>query len=414
MVDRKLVIAILLYNFYKNKNRKKRTTRYLKLLKASSRNRWHSLLILTSTIAAMVRQHGNVDTIRRTWMLPRPQYWFNAMLNDPVYNHNPYWRQQFRVSRETFNFLVALLRQSIEKRNTQLRDAISIEKRVAVALWRLATGNCFRAVASTFGIGKSSAMKVTNEVIESLVDLKEDWIKFPRTEQDTAEAIDRFSTLTNSPLPQVAGAIDGSHIPIKGPQENKESYFNRKRFYSMNLQGIVGGDGRFLDVAVGFPGSIHDARVMRMSGIYARIQSGEVLQQPIENINNVPIGPLIIGDSAYPSLPWLLKPYSSRNINHSKARFNTILSKSRVIVEQTFGALKGRWRCLLKVLEIHPMNVPKTVVACCVLHNICVLKGEPELELDESEDDDDDENGDDLDSNADDIREAIRSYLDGI
>jgi len=69
-------------------------------------------------------------------------------------------------------------------------------------------------------------------------------------------------------ITQILGAIDGSHIPIKAPKHNKESYFNRKHFYSMNLQAVVGFDGRFVDTSAGFPGSIHDARVLRMSGLY--------------------------------------------------------------------------------------------------------------------------------------------------
>ena len=65
--------------------------------------------------------------------------------------------------------------------------------------------------------------------------------------QETGEAIKRFSDNKLFNIPQILGAIDGSHIPIKAPKHNKESYFNRKHFYSVNLQAVVGFDGRFLD-----------------------------------------------------------------------------------------------------------------------------------------------------------------------
>ena len=45
----------------------------------------------------------------------------------------------------------------------------------------------------------------------------------------------------------------------------------------MILQGVVGADGPFLDVATWFPGSIHDARVLRMSGFFSRAQRGAIL-----------------------------------------------------------------------------------------------------------------------------------------
>lgn len=69
----------------------------------------------------------------------------------------------------------------------------------------------------------------------------------PASVQETDEAIQRFSDNNLFNIPQILGAIDGSHIPIKAPKHNKESYFNRKHFYSVNLQAVVGFDGRFLD-----------------------------------------------------------------------------------------------------------------------------------------------------------------------
>ena len=38
------------------------------------------------------------------------------------------------------------------RQNTMLREAIPLEKRVAVAIWRLSTGNSYRVVAKAFGV----------------------------------------------------------------------------------------------------------------------------------------------------------------------------------------------------------------------------------------------------------------------
>ena len=108
--------------------------------------------------------------------------------------------------------------------------------------------------------------------------------------------------------------------------------------------------------------------------------------------------PLLISDSAYPSLPWLVSPYPhSRNLNRDQAKFNTILGKSMAIVERAFGKLMCHWRCLLKQLEENTGKVPHTILTCCILHNICVLQGD-ELEDDDSSyeenDDDDDDDSD--------------------
>ena len=38
-------------------------------------------------------------------------------------------------------------------------------------------------------------------------------------------------------IPGIVGAIDGTHISIRKPCRNGEAYFNRKSFYSLNVQG---------------------------------------------------------------------------------------------------------------------------------------------------------------------------------
>lgn len=59
-----------------------------------------------------------------------------------------------------------------------------------------------------------------------------------------------------------------------------------------------------------------------------------------------------------------------------------------------FVLLPANWRCLLKSLEEKTPKVPHTILTCCILHNICVLRAD-EFEDDHSSDDEDDEDGDD-------------------
>lgn len=56
--------------------------------------------------------------------------------------------------------------------------------------------------------------------------------------------------------------------------------------------------------------------------------------------------------------------------------FNYQLSKARVVVEHAYGRLKGRWRCLLKRLDVDVLDVSELVSACCVLRNICEVHGD--------------------------------------
>ena len=83
---------------------------------------------------------------RVAWVLPRPQYWFETLLHSNALNM--WWKENFRVSRETFNFICATVVPVIQRQDTILRAAIPLEKRAAVGLWRLATGDSYRSVES--------------------------------------------------------------------------------------------------------------------------------------------------------------------------------------------------------------------------------------------------------------------------
>ena len=48
-----------------------------------------------------------------------------------------------------------------------------------------------------------------------------------------------------------------------------------------------------------------------------------------------------------------------------------------MVVEQAFGLLKGRWRCLLNKLDESVEKVSSTIIACCTLHNICLEVNDP-------------------------------------
>ena len=62
-------------------------------------------------------------------------------------------------------------------------------------------------------------------------------------------------------FPEGVGAIDGNDKAFKGPTTDREDYFE-------NAFGNAGCKEKFLDVSVGCPGGMHDARVFRYSRLY--------------------------------------------------------------------------------------------------------------------------------------------------
>lgn len=85
---------------------------------------------------------------------------------------------------------------------------------------------------------------------------------------------------------------------------------------------------------------------------------------------------VILGDSAYPRLPWLLTPYAGTNLSSVQARFNFAPSSQRIIIEHAFGQLKGRFHLLSKQLDVATCSVEHIAIACCTLHNFCLKEKE--------------------------------------
>lgn len=282
------------------------------------------------------------------------------------------------MSSEAFEYLSAQLAPFISKRDTNYRKAISARQRLAITLYRLADTASYRTIANLFGIGRSTVCVIVIEVCEAIVEvLLPRYIRLPETGQEIRQQMDDLSN--RSGFPQVVGCLDGCHIPIKAPQSHPEDYVNRKGFHSIILQALVDANYLFLDICVGWPGKVHDARVFRNSSLYTSVCSGAFIPDTTvyQMISGVRVPPLILGDSAYPLKDWLMKPYVDHgNLSREEINFNNLLSITRVVVENVFGRLKGRFNSIGKRLDLNANNCCTVTAACCVLHNFCELMKE--------------------------------------
>ena len=109
-----------------------------------------------------------------------------------------------------------------------------------------------------------------------------------------------------------------------------------------NLE-LVGYNKRFLYCGVGAPGSTHDSRMLRSISLYEKIISGNII--PDKGITLGDFGKITlvtIGDVAFRKRAWLLK-----DTRDPKQRyFNTKFCSARVVTENAYGMLKGRFRIL--------------------------------------------------------------------
>lgn len=141
-------------------------------------------------------------------------------------------------------------------------------------------------------------------------------------------------------FPNVVGCLDGTHIRIDKPCEDPDSYINRNKYYSiqvifsnhidcnhlfenilkllLQMQALCDNSRTIRDVFIGYPGSVHDARVFRTSPLYTSLE--------------VKCGDrIILADSTYPCLTNLMTPY--RDTGHL------------TLVETNFNRRLSNWNC---------------------------------------------------------------------
>ena len=278
-----------------------------------------------------------LPTPRRYWMMTYNQSWFEQIWENRHQDiFSELWSKEFRMRLETFDFVVNLVQQNISKNDTNFRVAITPAKRVAIAVWRLSTGNSYRTVSKVFGVSKSVSLGILKAFCVEVVRIADRFISFPRSGPQTAMEIQKFNVFTGTILPQIVGAIDGTHVEIVSPScDSKADYFSRKQKYTINTQAVIGSNFMFLDVATGFPGSMHDARMLRSTLVFQRAQSDQIMCTPLDVIEGNRVRPFLLRDGAYPVTTWILKPYAfNLNLNASEKRYNRHVSSARSAVER--------------------------------------------------------------------------------
>lgn len=233
---------------------------------------------------------------------------------------------------------------------------------LAVSLQFYATGTYQYVIGELHDLSQPSICRIIRRISRKIAHLSRKFVMFP-------QSVERKSAITRSfqeklRIPSVLGAIDCTHVRIKKPKVNGEIYINRKGYPSLNIQMVSSCEYEILNIVARYAGSAHDSRIYNNSHLKRRFEGGD-----LRNFK-------LIGDQGYACSSVLLTPIRFP-CNDAERRYNEHLTRARSSVERCFGILKARFRVLGPDSRIRllPQTTTAVIVACAVLHNICIFHG---------------------------------------
>ena len=111
------------------------------------------------------------------WSFPRSFAWWNEVVCKTSHRDLV---ENFRVSQGTFFYICTERHSEIERQNTRFRKAVSVQKRVEITLWVLATQCEYRSVGHFFGLARCTVCCIVHETCRAIVKLLlPRYIRFP-------------------------------------------------------------------------------------------------------------------------------------------------------------------------------------------------------------------------------------------
>ncbi|XP_050311465.1 putative nuclease HARBI1 [Anthonomus grandis grandis] len=238
------------------------------------------------------------------------------------------------MDEDSYVLLLKLVTPLIQKQDTCMRSAISPHERLSVTLRYLATGRNYEDLKFSSIISPQSLSKIIPETCSAIYQvLKDEYIKFPTTENEWNIIANDYETKCN--FPNCVGAVDGKYVNVLPPAGSGSYFYNYKGGHSLVLMAIVNANYEFIMVDFGVNGRISDGGVIDHTIFYQKLKNGKLSlppkTKPKGSKNTMPF--VFIGDEAFSLRCDFLKPFGQNELNHDRKIFNYRLSRARCRVE---------------------------------------------------------------------------------
>jgi hypothetical protein len=312
----------------------------------------------------------------RPWLLRRPLYGqYEKLMAELTAEDVTGFKNFMRMEPDLFHEVLARVGPRITKQDTFWRRALEPGLKLAITLRYLGTGNSYMSLQYGFRVAFNTISILVIEVCQAIIDeYSAEVMRCPVTPEAWKEVANGFYNRWN--LPHCVGAIDGKHIAMRCPRKSGSLFFNYKGFFSVVLLAVVDAEYKFLYVDIGASGSGSDAGVFSQTELKEALENGTIGLPEPDNLPNddQPVPYFLVGDDAFGLQTWMMKPLPHRNMTIEDRIFNYRLSRARRVVENAFGLLAARFRCLLTTMPQSAERVCTITLACCVLHNLLRLK----------------------------------------
>ncbi|XP_062584031.1 putative nuclease HARBI1 [Saccostrea cucullata] len=227
--------------------------------------------------------------------------------------------------------------------------------KLAITIRYIVTGNSYKNLQYSFRVAHNTISMFIPEVCQAIIDAYEDEVfGFPTNPDEWREVAQKYGERWN--FHHTCGALDGKHVAIRNKRRSGTLYYNYKGFFSIILLALVDADYKFIWADVGTQGSSSDAQIFNHGPLRNGLENdtlGLPDPEPLPH-DDRPIPYFLVGDDAFPLRSWMMKPYSNRNMTNEERIFNYRLSRARRVVENTFGILAHRWRCMPGTMQQDP------------------------------------------------------------
>lgn len=271
------------------------------------------------------------------------------------------FRDIFRISRDAFAYVLAMLR--ARRTDELMKDAPDISDRTAlfIALYRLSTHHSSNSLAELFQMPPTVVRGAYLSIVARLCALEKEFVCFPEL---------RDRELLSPDFPRAAFAIGFGFINMNAVTKDHliEEYTSASHGLGVHIQVTVCRDGTVCQLSTE-PGSVRSSAMFRDTDLFKN--SHDRASNPIFADHQV-----ALCDRRIANTPWLVCPYEPSDHVCSEF-FNRHL---REVVESTarcqIARMKMRFRSLCGTAPFTENSVFLVLRACAVLHNICVAVGD--------------------------------------